>query len=102
MRLLAHLLSIIYYKKVLSYDRVEFEQYFSTIYGLHSFSASNIIAITRSECLQVGAVRLSFTLEDVGIHSLSSGGSYLNNVLERTLMSVGRWRPLGFMVYIYS
>ena len=72
-------------------------------HGLRSISASNIIAIIRTECLRVGAARLGFAPEDIGTHSLRSGGAmamYLVNVPDQTRMVIGIWRSLGFMVYI--
>ena len=41
--------------------------------------------------------------EDVGTRSLRSGGvmaMHITGVLDRTFMAIGRWRLLGFMVYI--
>ena len=70
---------------------------------LRSVSASNIIALIRAECLQVGAARLGFSPEDIGTHSLRSGGSmamHFAEVPDQTLMAIVRWRSLGFMVYI--
>ena len=72
-------------------------------HGLRSVSASNIIAAIRAECLRVGAARLGFVPEDVGTHSLRSGGAmamHLVEVPDRTLMAIGRWRSLRFMIYI--
>ena len=72
-------------------------------HGLCSISASHIISVIRAKCLRVGAARLGFTLENVGTHSLRSGGAmamHLAEVPDRTLMAIGRWRSLGFMVYI--
>ena len=76
---------------------------YPTPQALRSVSASNIISIIRSECKQVGAARLRFAPEDVGMHSLGSGGAmamHIAGVLNRTLMAIGRWRSLGFIVYI--
>ena len=69
-------------------------------HGLRSVSASNISAFIRAECLRVGAARLGFAPEDIGTHSLRSGGAmamHLAEVPNRTLMAIGRWRSLGFM-----
>ena len=72
-------------------------------HGLRSVSAPNIIAVIRAECLRVGVAILGFAPEDVGTHSLRSGGAmamHLAEVPDGTLMAIGRWRSLGFMVYI--
>ena len=69
-------------------------------HGLRSVSASNIIAVIRAECLQVGASRLGFAPEDVGTHSLRSGRAmvmHLAEVPNRTLMAIGRWRSLDHL-----
>ena len=57
----------------------------------------------------MGTARLGFALEDVVIHSLRSSEAmaiHIANVPDRTPISMGRWRLLGFMVYtqhqIYS
>ena len=71
--------------------------------GLRSVSASNIINVIRAETQQVGASRLGFSPEDVGTHSLHSGGTmvmHIANFPDRTLMAIDRWRSLWFMVYI--
>ena len=71
-------------------------------YGLRTVSASNIIAIIRAGCLQVGSARVDFAPEDAGKHSLRSGGAmamHLTNVPDRTLMAIDRWWSLGLMVY---
>ena len=68
-------------------------QHFPYDHGLCSVSASNIIAIIRAECMQVGASRLGFVPEDVGMNCLRSGGAmamYLANVPDQTLMTIGR------------
>ena len=51
----------------------------------------------------MGVARLGFAPEDVGGHSLRSGGAvamHIVNIPDRTLMAIRRWRLLGFMVYI--
>ena len=76
---------------------------FPSDHGLCSVSTSNIIAVIRAECLQMGEARLGFAPEDIEMHSLCSGGAmamHLTDVPDRTLMAIGRWRSLGFMVYI--
>ena len=75
---------------------------FPSDHGLRSVNASNIIAVIRYECLQEGAARLGFTLADIITHSLCFVGvisMHLSNVPNWTLMAIGRWRSLGFMVY---
>ena len=70
---------------------------------LRSVSASNIIAVIRAKYLRVGADRLGFAPEDIRTHCLHSGRAmamHLANVPNRTLTVIGRWRSLGFMVYI--
>ena len=72
-------------------------------HGFRSVNASNIIAVIRAKCLQVGAAILGIALDDVGTHSIHSGGAmaiHLVNVPDWTLISIGRWQSLGFMVYI--
>ena len=76
---------------------------FPSYHGLRSISASNRISVIRAECLRVGVARLGFSPEDVRTHSLCSGGSmamHIANVPDRTLVVIGRWRSLGFVVYI--
>ena len=51
----------------------------------------------------MGAARLGFSPEDAGGHYLCSGGAmamHTANVPDRTLMAIGRWHSLEFMVYI--
>ena len=76
---------------------------YPTPQGLCSVSASSIITIIRVEFKRVGAARLGFAQEDIGTHSLLSGGSmamHISDVSYWTLMAIGRWRFIGFMVYI--
>ena len=76
---------------------------YPTPQGLCSIRASIVITLLRAECKRVGAARLRFAPEDVGTHSLRSGGAttmHIVDVPDRTLMAIGRWRLLGFMVYI--
>ena len=76
---------------------------FPSDHGLRSVSASNTITVIIAVCLRVGASRLGFAPEDVGTYYLCSGGAmavHLADVPDRTLMYIGRWRSLGFMVYI--
>ena len=76
---------------------------YPTAQGICSVSASDIIAVLQVETIWVGAARIGFDSEDVGTHSLCSGGAmamYLANVTDRILMAVRWWRLLGFMVYI--
>ena len=71
--------------------------------GLRSVSASDIIAVLRAKIIRAGAARLGFASEDVRTHSLCSGGAMTMHIAEipdRTLIPIGRWRSLGFMVYI--
>ena len=66
-------------------------------------SASYIIVVPLVKTIQVGVARLGFALEDVGTLSLYSGRAtamHIARVLDRTLMAIGRWHSLGFMVYI--
>ena len=75
----------------------------STTQGLRSVSTSDIIAVLWTDTIRVGAARFSFAPEDVGTHSLRSGRAmamHISDVPDRTLMAIGRWRLLGFMVYI--
>ena len=48
---------------------------FRTTQGLCSVSASNIITIIKADTTQVGASRLVFSQEDVGMLSLRSDGA---------------------------
>ena len=76
---------------------------YSTPQDLCSISASSIITVVRAECKCVGAAQLGFAPEDVGTHSPPSGGAmamHIADVPDRTLMAIGRWRLLRFMVYI--
>ena len=76
---------------------------YPTPQGLCLVSAYIIITILRVECDRVGAARLGFVPEDVRTHSFCSGGAttmHLVNTPDQTLMAIGRWRSLGFMVYI--
>ena len=62
-------------------------------HGLHSVRAYKTIAGIRAKCVQVGAARLGFASEDVGMHSLRSGGDmamYLVDRPDQTLMGIGR------------
>ena len=71
--------------------------------GLCSVSASDIIAVLWAETIRIGAARLHFAPEDVRTHSLRSGeamATHLAGAPDWTLMAIGRWRSLGFMVYI--
>ena len=71
--------------------------------GLRLVRASIIIIVLRAEYKRVGAARLGFAPEDVGTHSHCSVGAmamHIANVPGRTRMAIGRWRSLGFMVYI--
>ena len=71
--------------------------------GLYLISASDIIAVLRAKTIRVKAARLGFAPEDVRTHCLSSGGAmamHLVDVPNRILMTIGRWRSLGFVVYI--
>ena len=74
-----------------------------TAQGLRSVSAPDIIAVLRAETIQVRAARLGFAPEDAGTHSIRSGGAmamHLADVPDRTLVVIGWWILLGFMVYI--
>ena len=76
---------------------------YSSPQGLRSVSASIIIAVVRSECRRVGDTQLGFFPEDAGAHSLCSGGDtsmHIDGVPDQTLMAIGWWRLLGFIVYI--
>ena len=76
---------------------------YHTAQGLRLVSTSDIITVLWAETILVGAARLGFAPEDAGPHSLCSGGAMtmqLADVPDRTLMAIGRWRSLGFMVYI--
>ena len=51
----------------------------------------------------MGADRLVLYPEDVGMHYLRYDGymyTHIAGVPDRNLMAIGRWRSLGFMVYI--
>ena len=70
---------------------------------LRLVSASIVITVLRAECKRLGVTRLVFTPEDVRTNSLCYGGAmaiHITNVPDQTLMVIGRWRSLGFMVYI--
>ena len=74
-----------------------------TTQGLRLVSASDIIVVLWAETTQDGAARLEFAPEDIGTHSLNSGRAmdmYIVGFPDRTLMTIGRWRFLGFMAYI--
>ena len=51
----------------------------------------------------MGTARLGFASEDVGARSLRSGGAmatHITGVPDQTLVAIGWWHSLGFMVYI--
>ena len=76
---------------------------YPTAQGLRSVSASDIITVLRADTIRVGKSRLGFAPEDVGTYSLCCGGAmpmHLAYVPDRTLMAIGRWHFLEFMVYI--
>ena len=61
------------------------------------------ISVVRADTRQVGAARLGFAIEDVGAHFLCYGRAmamHIMGVPGRNLMAIGRWRLLGFAVYI--
>ena len=71
--------------------------------GIGLISALDIIVVIRAETIRVGAAKLRLSPEDARTHSLYSGGAmamHIAGVPYRTLVSIGRWRLLGFMVYI--
>ena len=75
---------------------------YPTAQGILLVSTSDIIAVLWAETIWVGSTRLGFAPEDVGTHSLRSGGPmamHIADVPDQTLMDIGRWRLLGFMVY---
>ena len=75
----------------------------SSTQGLRSFSALDIVTVFPANTIRVGAARIRFSPEDVGTHSLQSGGSMaicIMGVPEWILVIIGWWRLLGFMVYI--
>ena len=66
-------------------------------------STSVIVTFLRAECKGVGLARLRFAPEDVEGNSLRSGGAtamHIANIPDQTLMAIGRWSSLGFLVYI--
>ena len=76
---------------------------YSTAQVILLIRASNIISAIRAETCQVRVVILEFGLEDVGTYSLLYGRAmvmHITGVPDRTLMDIGRWRLLGFMIYI--
>ena len=64
---------------------------------IHSVSALDIIAFLRADIVRVGAAIIGFAPEDVGTHSLCTGGT---GVPDQTLMTIDQWCSIGFMVYI--
>ena len=71
--------------------------------GLCSVSEYNIITVIRGECLQVGTTIILFAPYDTGTLSIWSSGAMATHIVdvpEQTLTAIGRWRPLGFMLYI--
>ena len=71
--------------------------------GLHSVSASNIISVIRAANQQVGTSILGLTPKEVGKQSLRSGGvtaMHITGVPDGTLIDIGWWRLIGFMVCI--
>ena len=76
---------------------------YPTAQGICSVNTSDIITVLQAETMRVGAAITGFTPEYVGTHSIHSDGAmttHLVDVPDRTLMAIGRWRLLGFMVYI--
>ena len=71
--------------------------------GLRSVFALDTGTVLRAKTRLVGASRLVFAPEEVCMHSLRSGGYMAMNIFrlpDCMLMAIGRWRLLGFMVYI--
>ena len=61
--------------------------------GLRSVSALEIITVLWVNTTRIGAARLGFDPEDVGLHSLRSGGAmamHIDGVPDRTLMGIGQ------------
>ena len=57
----------------------------------------------RSVVELIGAAKLGFTKEDVGLHSIQSGGAmsmFLSGVATIILQRMGRWESDAFMEYI--
>ena len=80
-----------------------FSEYPESHHFLCSVNSLDIIAVLWADTIRVRASQLGFTIEDVGTHSLCSGGAmamHIVGVPDRTLVSIGRWRSLVFMVYI--
>ena len=62
-----------------------------------------IISVIRAEIGRVGAARLRSPQEEVWTHylcSIRATAMHVVKFLDWTLMTIGRWRSLGFMVYI--
>ena len=71
--------------------------------GIGLISALNIIVVLQAEIIRVGAARLGISPEDAGTKSLRSGGAmamHIAGVPFPTLVAIGRWHLLGFMIYI--
>ena len=67
--------------------------YYPTAQGLRSVSASDIIVVLWAETIWVRAAQFGFASEEVGTHSLRSGGAmamHISDVPDRTLMVIGR------------
>ena len=76
---------------------------YPTAQGFRLVSALYIIAVLWADTIQVGAARLGFVPEDVRTPSLRSVGAmamHLANVPDWTLMAIGWWRSLVFVVCI--
>ena len=76
---------------------------YPTAQGLRSVSTLKIISVIRAEIGRVGAARLRSPPEEVLTHylcSIRATAMHVVKFLDWTLMTIGRWRLLGFMVYI--
>jgi len=67
------------------------------------FDSGNVRIAIRSVVALIGFEVLGFTKDDVGLHSLRSGGAmsmFLSGVSEIIIQRVGRWESFAFMDYI--
>ena len=72
--------------------------------GKRRFVSSHMIRTKlRSAVAAMGEKRLGFTADDIGCHSIRSGGGMamkLAKVSSYTIMIVGRWKSTAFLAYI--
>jgi hypothetical protein len=70
---------------------------------LITISSKEALVYLRKVVVEFGESKLGFTKDEVGIHSIRSGGAmamYLSNIPVYTIMLLGRWSSDAFLLYI--